>query len=73
MGASLFGKATNSAYLVNASVMHKINFFCEPDVRKGPNKSAWILWLGSVGCGSEVTSSGCGFESFFRNWHLWQC
>ncbi len=41
VAASLFGKATNLTYLVNASVMHKMNFLPLSDVLSGPNRLAW--------------------------------
>ena len=43
VSASLFGKATNSTYLVKASVMHKMYFLLLPEALRGPNRSAWTL------------------------------
>ena len=68
--ASLFGTATNSTYFVKASVMQRRYFFSPLEVFKGPNKSAWILWFGSVHWGRGVSSCG-GFLFGFVNWHLW--
>ena len=50
--ASLLGRATSSTYLVNASVMQKINFLEDSDVLSGPKRSQCIRWFGAEHCGS---------------------
>jgi hypothetical protein len=58
--ASLLGRGTNVTYFVRASVMHKINFLPLSAVFKGPKRSAWTRWLGSVGCGKDNSKVGGG-------------
>ena len=43
VGASLFGSATSSASFENASVIHMMYFFPDPEVFRGPNRSICIL------------------------------
>ncbi len=62
--ASLLGRATNSTYLVNASVMHKINFLEDSDVLSGLKRSQWIRWFGAEHCGSGDMSGGGDREGF---------
>ena len=66
--ASLLGIAIISAYLVNASVIHKINFFPSADVFNGPNKSMWQRWFIAVHCGSGLSRFRTGFISRRRAW-----
>ena len=69
--ASLSGRATNSTYLVKASVIQRINFFALPEILSGPNKSQWIRWLGSVHWGKGDSSCGGALWSVRRAWHRW--
>ncbi len=62
--ASLFGNATSWTYLVNASLMQKMNIFPFLEVLRGPNRS--VFGLGSVGCGRLDTRSGTRVECFLR-------
>ncbi len=68
VAASLFGKATNSTYLVKASVIQRINFFPLSEVLSGPNKSVCTICPGSVGRGSGDRSVGRGQSSRHLIW-----
>ncbi len=70
--ASLFHKGTNSTYFVRASVVHKITFLPLSEVSNGPDKSAFTLWFGSVGCRSDVSRVDGRQSTLQCIWHQWQ-
>ena len=71
VAASLLSMASSSTYFANVSAMHQIYFFPLPDTTKNPNRSAWILWLGSVHWGNGDSKAGLVWSLVLHNWHFW--